>query len=68
MTRGAFFYYFSYIYSSHFIFLMDNKKVEDTKPRKPSNVYEYRFEKLMMLMRMDRMLKTAVIRHKKIEQ
>ncbi len=29
------------------------------------NIYEQRFDKLMMLMRIDKMLKSAVITHKK---
>lgn len=42
------------------------KENSSNKPkRQPSNVYEQRFEKLMMLMRIDKMLKRAVITHKK---
>ncbi|MFN8415217.1 MAG: hypothetical protein U0U66_02690 [Cytophagaceae bacterium] len=33
--------------------------------KRPLNVYEERFEKLMMLIRIDRMLKKAEIKHKK---
>jgi|GEM_PF-5701883 len=35
------------------------------KTDKPLNIYEQRFEKLMMLIRIDKMLKKAVITHKK---
>ena len=33
--------------------------------RQACNVYEQRFQKLMMLMRIDRMLEKAVVMHKK---
>ncbi|SFX53156.1 hypothetical protein [Cytophaga hutchinsonii] len=33
--------------------------------KRPLNIYEQRFEKLMMLIRIDNMLKKAVITHKK---
>ena len=42
---------------------------QDKKPEKSNlNIYEQRFEKLMMLIRIDRMLKSATIIHKKIEK
>jgi hypothetical protein len=36
------------------------------KHNKSLNIYEQRFEKLMMLIRIDKMLKSAKITHKKI--
>lgn len=41
---------------------MENKIKKD---KKELNIYEQRFEKLMMLIRIDKMLKKAVITHKK---
>lgn len=38
-------------------------KVEE-KTNAPKNIYEQRFDKLMMLIRIDKMLKTATIIHK----
>ena len=35
------------------------------KQTKALNIYEQRFEKLMMLIRIDKTLKKAVIKHKK---
>jgi hypothetical protein len=43
---------------------MEDKVLHKPK-RYPQNVYEQRFEKLMMLMRIDKALKKAVITHKK---
>lgn len=37
----------------------------DKKNTPPKNIYEQRFDKLMMMIRIDKMLKTAVITHKK---
>ncbi len=37
------------------------------KHNKPLNIYEQRFEKLMMLIRIDKMLKSAKVTHKKID-
>lgn len=42
---------------------MDSKATKEGK--RTLNVYEERFEKLMMLIRIDRMLKKAEIKHKK---
>ncbi|HSY62632.1 MAG TPA: hypothetical protein VK796_12195 [Cytophaga sp.] len=42
---------------------MEDQK--STPPAKTLNIYEQRFEKLMMLIRIDKMLKKAVITHKK---
>ena len=41
---------------------MENKIKKD---KQELNIYEQRFEKLMMLIRIDKMLKKAVITHKK---
>ncbi len=37
----------------------------EKKPVAPKNIYEQRFDKLMMMMRIDKMLKSAIITHKK---
>lgn len=42
---------------------MEDQK--STNPTKALNIYEQRFEKLMMLIRIDKTLKKAVIKHKK---
>ena len=42
-----------------------NEKERHSSKSQTRNVYELRFEKLMMLMRIDRMLKKAVVTHKK---
>lgn len=39
-------------------------KSSDKKPVVSKNIYEQRFDKLMMMMRIDKMLKTAAIIHK----
>jgi hypothetical protein len=42
---------------------MNSEPIKQEK--RPLNVYEERFKKLMMLIRIDRMLKKAEIKHKK---
>ncbi|WP_018342890.1 hypothetical protein [Cytophaga aurantiaca] len=42
---------------------MEDQKSANTT--KALNIYEQRFEKLMMLIRIDKTLKKAVIKHKK---
>ena len=42
---------------------MEDKIKNNSK--RPLNIYEQRFEKLMMLIRIDKMLKKAIIIHKK---
>lgn len=44
------------------------EKLDSKNPKKELNIYEKRFEKLMMLIRIDRKLKSATITHKKIEK
>ena len=43
---------------------MEEKSLQHSK-KQVLNVYEQRFEKLMMLIRIDKMLKKAVVKHKK---
>ena len=40
-------------------------KSSDKKNAVLKNIYEQRFDKLMMMIRIDKMLKSAVITHKK---
>jgi len=58
-NNRQFFYYIEYRSLSD----MENKPENNSK--RALNIYEQRFEKLMMLIRIDKMLKKAVITHKK---